>query len=324
MQVIERLVLEAEGLEEANNNVGALARWRDALAIQRSPAILARMGRLCTVMGHLQEAESLLLEAISRAPSLSDAYFYLGFNYKKRDLLDLSKQYIEQGLTLEEWAPGLAVLGEIHRRQNDVEAARRAFERSLSLDPSNAEAWYGLGDTYTFVDDLKAIELFARATLEDPSHVAAHRERGHMLWRNGELEAAEQSIRAALGLNEDDPWAHDYLGHIFSSSGQTEDAKREFLRAVNLRTDVPIFHCNLGDALAQLGDFSAAEAEYIAALALDVNNYLSNLRYGQLLAERGYLKKSAMYLKRALESKPDDRRARQALERVLAMSGESS
>ena len=323
MQLIERFIEEAERLEAANDNLGALDRWRDALAIERSPAILIRMGRLCTVMGHLQEGESLLLEAISKEPSVSDAYFYLGFNYKKRDLLELGKQYIERGLAIEEWSPGLAVLGEIHRRLNEIEAARRAFERSLSLDSSNAESWYGLGATYTFVDDLKAIELFTRATLEDPSHTAALRERGHMLWRNGKLEAAEQSIRGALRINDADAWAHDYLGHVLSSSGRTEDAKCEFQRAAQLDPNVPIFFCNYGDALAQLGDFNAAEAAYRAALTLDVNSYLSNLRYGQLLAEKGYLRKSAVYLRRAVESKPDDQRARQALERVLGMSGQT-
>ena len=57
-----------------------MSRWREAIAIERRPEVLARLGRLCTRLGELHEAEELLLESIRRAPEVSDAHFYLGLS----------------------------------------------------------------------------------------------------------------------------------------------------------------------------------------------------------------------------------------------------
>jgi tetratricopeptide (TPR) repeat protein len=272
------------------------------------------------VEGLDQEGESLLLEALTKDPKLSDTHFYLGFYYKKIGRLEAAREHLEKGLALEEWAPGLTVLGEVCRRLKLLDQARVYFERATILEPGNAEAWYGLGLSYSFLDKDKAVEAFRKAIAADPNEASAHRELGHMLWRRGELAAAKESILVALSLNDEDPWAHNYLGNLLSVDGRHAEAEQEFRRAVDLWSEVPLFVCNLGDALAKQGRMSEAERAYAHALTLDVNNYIANLRYGQILEERGFLEKATVYIERALKSKPSDHRARATLARIRAAS----
>lgn len=313
MSLVEELVSKAQHLEASGKDDEAITCWQEALAIERRPLILARLGRLRTREGEFQEGERLLREAISIEPTYAEAYFYLGFNQKARNQLDSARDALEYALQLEEWGPGLVALGEVYRQLNLESQALQCFKRAAEFDPDDSEAWYGVGLMLRFVDRGKAIDSFRRAVASDPTNAPAHREFGHMLWRGGQLDSAEESIRTALRLNDTDPWAHHYLGHILLRTDREREAEAEFRKAVALWPDLPLFYCNLGDALARQNRMSEAEENYKHALSMDTRNALANLRMGQLYKERGQFARARMYLERALNSDPSDRRAKEAL-----------
>lgn len=309
----DELVDEAEQLERAGQSIEAIERWRAAVAANPQPESFARLGRLCLREGFIEEGEKLLRQAISSFPDHPDAYFYLGIHLKNRGDLDEAKDLLETSVRLEEWAPALVAIGEVYRRLKVTDAARQSFERATILDPTDSEAWYGLGLMYSFVDDERAIHLFRKALETDRDNNAAHRELGHMLWRRGDSASAEEHIRAALRLDGRDAWAHDYLGVVLRWTDRDAQAEQEFRAAVDLWPDLPLFHCHLGDALIRLGRISEGEQSYKTALSLDVSNYLANLRMGQLLKDRGKFAQARTYIERALQADPSNREAKEAL-----------
>jgi tetratricopeptide (TPR) repeat protein len=316
---VEAIVREANDLEAAGTKPLALERWRAALSLDRSPEVLTGLGRLLRLAGYDEEAESLLREAIEKAPDYSDAHFQLGFHYKNRGELDWARAELETGLSLEEWGPAWVMLGSVYFLLGLDDQARRAYERSTALDPTNSEAWYGLGVTHRFHDDKKALAMFERAIAEDDDDAAAHRELGHTLWRTGDFHRAGESLRKALRLNEQDAVAHDYLGNVLMMADREPDmlaAEREFRRAVALSPDSPLSYRHLGAALMRQRRLDDAEECYAKALGLDVSNYLPNLRMGQLLIEKGRLTTATKYLRRVLDLKPDEHRAIESLEKI--------
>jgi len=316
MSIVAHLIAEAEALESAGRPGEALQKWRAAADLERTPEIVARLGRLCSLEGHDDEAERILLQVISRNPSYPDARFFLGFHYKRSGRLEAARTQLEAGLGLLEWGPAFTVLGEVYRELDLVDAARDAFETAARLDASDSEAWYGLGLTYRFEDTAKATELFRRSVNADSQHVAAHRELGHMYWRAGDLRLAEKSVRTAISLDPRDAWAHYYLGQILLSLGDPSQAQPEFEVAIKMLPDVALLYCGLGDALARRDLMQAAEMTYAKALILDVGGYLANLRYGQILAEKGLLTKALTYAERALKARPTDHRAQELIARL--------
>jgi tetratricopeptide (TPR) repeat protein len=319
MRTVAELTDEADKLESVGQITAALELWREAAQASPRPDVVARLGRALLRAGMVDDGERVLRKAIFENPEHPDAYFFLGFHYETRGSLDEARHHLEIGVRLQEWGPAFTILGEVYRRLKLRDLARQSFAKAADLDPSDSEAWYGFGLTFSSSDPDKALELFRRAVQVNPSESAAHREIGHMQWRKGQLEAAVMSIRVALEINENDAWAHDYLGHLLMLSDSIAGAEQEFRRAIALWPDLPWFHCNLGDALARQHRMKEAEASYRTALSLDTNNAIANLRYGQLLKETGRPRKAKMYLQRALRADPLDSRAETALADIASI-----
>jgi tetratricopeptide (TPR) repeat protein len=313
MSMTGDLYAEADELERSGRVAEAVQRWREAVRVTPSGATLARLGRLYLRQGAVDEGERLLREAIARFPNVPGAYFYLGTYYKNHGDIEEARNLLQKSVDLEEWAPALVNLGEVYRRLKEPQMAQHCFERATVLDPSDSEAWYGLGLMYRRTDEAQAREMFEKAAALDPENGPAWRELGYLAWRRGDSSTAEAHCREALRLDDLDVWAHDYLGMILESTRRDEEAEGEFRRATELWPDLPLFHCHHGDTLIRLGRHAEGEAEYKRSLSLDVNYYLANLRMGQWLKEQGRYAQARRYIERALHADPLNRQAREAL-----------
>jgi Flp pilus assembly protein TadD len=85
----------------------------------------------------------------------------------------------------------------------------------------------------------------------------------------GETDAAIESYRAALALDEHDVWAMNNMGLLLIQLGRFEEALGPLARAVQLDSTVAVFQNNLGMALERTGHFVAAAESYRAAVAID-------------------------------------------------------
>ena len=311
MSEIDDLVERAIELEAEGRGAEALELWRGASEIDHRPDIMASLGRRYFLDGQYTEAESLLSETISKHPAHPNAYYYLGFLYRRTNRLEESMRFLKEGLALQEWGPADAMLGDVHRQLGQRDEARVSFQRAIAVDPNDDEAWHGLG--LVTDDPGEAADAFRQAIVADPQNFNAHRELGQLYWLSGRLEEAEVSIRRALEINRQDPWGHYALGKTLSLRGLHSEAESELRLAHSLIPEDPLFLCALGGTVAKQGRLDEAEKAYKAALALDVNYYLANLRYGELLEHLGSREKAALYARRALAARPEDHRAAELL-----------
>jgi Flp pilus assembly protein TadD len=253
------------------------------------------------------------MRVAEETPGFAEPHFRLGFFYESENRLEEAVGHLRDGLRIKEWQPAHTMLGEVLRRLDDTEGARRAFERALELDVDDAEAMYGLALVCRDADAARATRLLRTAIKLDPSKARSHAELGFMLLRENDYAEAETMLRTAIALDGQDAWAHDYLGHALTYLKRYDEAEGAFRTAVALWPEQALFHCNLGDALLRQDRFVEAEVAYQQALQIDVSYYLANLRYGQFLKDRGQFRRAKVYLKRALASDPSDSRARDAL-----------
>jgi tetratricopeptide (TPR) repeat protein len=310
------LVQEAETLEAAGDIGLAHSKWEAAARLEASPLVLSRLGRSLMLLGKLGEAADTLERAVSSYPRSAEAYFMLGFTYKRQNRLGPAKEILERGLGLQDWPPARVLLGEVYRQLDEPQSARTQLEAALESDPSSSEGWYSLGLTYRDTDPVIATTYFRKAVEADANLSAAHRELGFMLSEAGKFEQAEESLRSALSLDSDDVWAHCYLGSTLKRLRRFSEAEAESRRAIELMPNEPLFWCNLGDIYALEDKWDDAERSYLSALSKDVGSYLANLRYGQFLRRRGYPGKAVSYLERALSSDPGNKTAAAALTEV--------
>ena len=307
MSELDDLIESAQRLEATDRFREAIDVWRRVVAIDGRPDIITRLGRCLFLEGDYPEDESLWRETIVRSPGHADAYFFLGYLYKKTARLEEAIPVLQTALRLKEWGRGYTTLGAVQRRLGQNAEARANFKRAIGLDSQDAEAWNLLG-TLT-EDPREAADAFSRAIAADPTDVNAYRGLGEVYWKQHDLTEAERWFRKAIDVNDDDAWSHNFLGQMLMERGSLVEAEAELRRAVNLMSDAVLFHTTLGEVLERLERIDEAESAYKAALAVDVSNYLANLRYGRLLRYRGHPAKALVYARRALAAAPADRRA---------------
>ncbi len=107
--------------------------------------------------------------------------------------------------------------------------------------------------------------------MEDPADDAALAlfQQGEQHLQAGELRAAEQAFRQALGMDAQFAEAHGNLGFVLNQNGAYAEAESHYRVALELAPENATVHLNLGALLAQQKRHAEAETCYAASLALE-------------------------------------------------------
>ena len=119
------------------------------------------------------------------------------------------------------------------------------FQEAIQRDPTYAEAYVGLGESYGQLADLGAVEredgylkmkaATAKALEIDDTLAEAHEAMGYYnLYHEWAFAAAEQEFKRAIELNPNYPDAHDGYGECLIVTGRTNEAVAETKKAYEL------------------------------------------------------------------------------------------
>ena len=140
--------------------------------------------------------------------------------------------------------------------------------------------YLGRGAVSFYSDTQGALAAYTRVTELDPSHMAAHSWRGHLLRRLGELPAAQNAYEQVLSLADaqNDPnfkaAALGNLGIVARVRGDLDAAEGFYKQALELdkklgrKEGMAINYGNLGIVARERGDLDAAEGFYTQSLKL--------------------------------------------------------
>lgn len=135
------------------------------------------------------------------------------------------------------------------------------FPKALALDRSNAPAYAGLGEAYSFQHASNPDDQF--------------------------LKLARANATRAIELNPLLADAHVSLGAVEIEAGKYADAEREFRRALELQPSSSDALLNLGDALTRQNRTQEAEEAYRQLLQLHPDDWRAYLFLGALLEKAG-------------------------------------
>jgi protein involved in polysaccharide export with SLBB domain/cytochrome c-type biogenesis protein CcmH/NrfG len=116
--------------------------------------------------------------------------------------------------------------------------AARAFEQAVALDPSNGNAFYGLGNVYAEMGRwADAVNAYYKALSLNKEDVEALNNLGVALGMRGQHVQAASAFQRAIKIYP--KWAEPYyhLGESRRALGQEEEAREAFDRALRLRPD---------------------------------------------------------------------------------------
>jgi predicted O-linked N-acetylglucosamine transferase (SPINDLY family) len=131
-------------------------------------------------------------------------------------------------------AKGWRIEGDRQRDAGRFEEAVQCYERSLALQPADADAHNNLGVVLGALGNKpRAAECFRAALALEPGFVEARINMGNMLQEQGRFEDAIAAYRAALESRPDSVLAHNNLAALYSDLGRFDEAEaceREVLR----------------------------------------------------------------------------------------------
>ena len=136
-------------------------------------------------------------------------------------------------------------------RHND---AYIVLETALTSQPDNTEILYETALTAERIGKPELLEIHLKRLLEiKPDHAHALNALGYSLAdRNQRLDEAHDLIARALNLSPDDAFIMDSMGWVLYRQGKLDEALQTLERAYSLKAD-PEIAAHLGEVLWQLG-----------------------------------------------------------------------
>ncbi len=172
------------------------------------------------------------------------------------------------------------------------------FNQAVEKDPSYAQAYAGLADTYNFLGE---------SGYTPPQQV----------WQN-----AKSAAMQAVKLDDSLPEAHISLGLVRESyDWDWSGAESEFKRAIQLNPNNSSGHQWYGDFLTRIGRFDEARIELKKAQELDPLSLLTNTSLGRLLYFTRQYDEAALQLTKTLDMDPKFVPAQHAIEAAYAQNG---
>ncbi len=125
--------------------------------------------------------------------------------------------------------------------------AEKELEAATSLDQSNHQAAYALGQVYADQKKWdKAADAFSLAVKNNPDDAMYHYKLGQSLFESNKLDPAKKELDKALSMNKRLFKAHWYEGKILAAQGKYKDAAGEWTEACRLNP-------GFGEAFIDLG-----------------------------------------------------------------------
>ena len=278
----------------------AEALWREALALDPDqPAAHYGLGRMALDAGDAAAAAGALERALELAPTAGRVHHALAL--ARRDLGDRDRAGFHLERANETPAPiddplvqGLALL---------PSGSRATLQRGLLAVQAGA------------LDD--AVLLLQRATEEDPSNPAAHRNLALALIDAGRPDQAIAALQALARLDPADAWTQLELGRLFGARSRFDLSLAHLERAVELAPRHKQARVELGLALARGGRPREALRQFETALEIDPFFTEVHNHQAVVLAAMGRPDEGARLLRQRLAEAPGDGAAARALSRIL-------
>jgi len=218
-------------------------------ALERDPTWYAPWVQIGRARAGLKDMEGAIehLEAALKFGRRPDIHFDLAGYYAERGLMAQALSHCDATLTLNPRLTEARVRAALIRlNQGDEEAARRALEEAVSIDPRSAWAQFELGNLhYKQRRYPEALERYQLALTIQPKGHRILQSMGEVLHVLGKPQRARQAFEQSLTLNARNWKAWQGLGHVAEVVGELGRAQVCYQRALSLNPQASISRARL-------------------------------------------------------------------------------
>ena len=226
-----------------------------------------------------EDAEKLVLQAISLDLLAAEFHNDLGNIYMAQDRLELAEQCFRKAIELRpEFADPFANLGSLLLMRQKFHEGEDAYRKALALDPDRPEILHNFGILLaTMSKPEQAIDYYKKALTLKPGSPEIMTSMAEAYNKQRNFNAAIAIGRKAIELAPRNTRIHLVMGDIYRDHNQNENAAPFYRMALALNPDFEKAHMRLGQTLHQQGKTADARNHCRIAVKLDPRNLLAKL-----------------------------------------------
>jgi tetratricopeptide (TPR) repeat protein len=244
----------------------ALASLDQAIALDSTQyAAYTEKGYAHRRLGQPDEAIAAFQRSISLKPDNYIAPYELGSLYREKQMYPEAERYLQQSLRDKpDNAKALNELGAVQRHRGRNNEAIATFNKAISIDAEDSEAYMGLGDTYFYgtSDYEKAIDAYVQGLQRDPDNEVAAYNIGYSYNDRGDFQNALTYLNKAIQLKPGYVEAKAELGFAQMKLKRYNEAAITLRSAVEASPNFDTSHYYLGQVFVHTGNRTGAMNQY--------------------------------------------------------------
>lgn len=327
-QYVPALLRRAENHENAGKLDAALDDYRRCLDTNsRDPYALIGVARIDIDRGQWDAAERCLMDALEADQNfgaahrlMASVHGHFGSNDEQAQSLERADAAGRFRAPPDPWADAVEVrcfktdtlLTQAFRaiKTGQTEKAQAIYERTISIDPGDSEAYWRLGTLLLPLrQSARAEALFRKALdlgIDDPTrYPIVYNNLGQALLGQGRAAESIEHFEHAIALDPEFDLAHTNLAYVLVQLGRLADAVNHCERAVAINPVSDGAHYNWGIALIKLDDAESAAEHFARALEINPNLATAHYQLGVYLERTGQHELALDHFRRALDTTTD-------------------
>lgn len=234
-----------------------------------------------------------------------------------KELLDL---FVQKG---QMDTQAFSLLGNINGRLGAFEDAAKCFQEVVKLQPSLAQAHFGLGMAFSRLGRYSDAEACFKTELQlSPGNMQVISELAIAEYSQNKLSEAELHFNQVLKQEPKSFNAVMGLGRVYLSLNKSDFAINYFKRALKIDPNAYSAHHHLATIYMNLGQTDQAEATFKKALKTAPDDIQLNMDMGQLYLRTNKIDKAKTAFNKALSIQPDNLNAIYSIAQLHEQSGD--
>ena len=257
------------------NYPAALVAFDTALRdVHDDVSLYCQKVRVLESLTRLDEAHEVLTAAMQHVGEHPILLAEMGRVCLARGDMQGARSALDRALSLApDDATSHAALGRVHLQLGDVTSAWASLQRAIELSPRDDTLYVDFAAVCDARgDEEAALAAVRKATELAPHSVMAHRRLGQILQRRGEYDQALQALRVALQHAPTDPAVHGDIATTQWKRGDHDTALASYRKAITLAPDQTTYLHAMAHAYSELGRHREAVDIYNKAVGIDADN----------------------------------------------------
>ncbi len=252
--------------------------------------------------------DSIYMQNLNKMQSLGCLFNNLGNVYSDEGNIDAALKALENAVRIN---PSLAEsrtnLGNMYLQKGRIDDAVYNYRQALSINPDDAKTYNNLGNAYLEREWFnEAIGAYTKSLTLDNNSVEARMNIATAYSKLGLAEKAAVFLREAISMQPRKSTLYSQLGGVYYNAGKYDKAMKEYKRALHINYNDAEAHYGMGLCYNKLDMVKNEIISYKNALAAkpDMVEALANLGNAYFVQEK--YDKAVKQYEKAVALAPDD------------------